>query len=284
LKAHLIQGELFYFKMKFIYAFYRMLNALSLDVAGGAIVCAAFFAHLFEVNILPQGFAALGLAVWMVYTADHLLDARKINQTASTFRHRFHQQHFWLLATLLAAALLIELALLFFLRKPLFYNGLWLGLGVMAYVVINRWLRYFKEISGAMLYTCGVLLPAISLKGNWLSDTEKLTVAYFFLIVLTNLILFSWMDYERDLQDQNQSLVTQSGQNKAKVVIWLLFVASFCLSFFVLLPEPEVTIILMLMDIILFCIFLFPGSFSKGERFRYVGDAIFFLPAFVLIG
>src|SRR6478736_436347 len=95
-------------KMKSVVAFYRVINALSLDVAGGAVICALFFAQLLKVNLFPQGLAALGLAVWIVYTGDHLLDAKRLREQASTFRHGFHQQHFKLLAVLLAIACILE--------------------------------------------------------------------------------------------------------------------------------------------------------------------------------
>jgi len=59
------------------------------------VICASFFARLLDVAILPQGLISLGLTVWIIYTADHLLDAKKFkNKMRLTERHRFHQRHF----------------------------------------------------------------------------------------------------------------------------------------------------------------------------------------------
>lgn len=269
--------------MKSIFSFYKVFNALSLDVAAGAVICAAFFATIFKVVVLPQGLTALGLAVWIVYTADHLLDARRLHQTASTFRHQFHQRHFTTVTTLLAIAFIVELVLLFFLRKPLFYNGLWLGFGVALYVIINQWLSYVKEIAGALLYCGGILLPCISFKQESLQYADQIIVLQFLLIVFANLVLFSWMDYENDLKDHHPSLVTRVGNESAKMILWLLFCILFILNVFAVFVSIKSTFIFMAMELVLFLLFLFPVYFKTKDRFRFLGDAIFFLPVLIHI-
>jgi len=269
--------------MKLIFSFYRVINALSLDVAVGAVVGAVFFARLFGVSLLPQGLMALGLAVWIIYTADHLQDVRKIYNTPSTFRHALHQEKFKLLSSLLLASIVVELILLFFLRKQVVYNGLWLGCGVIVYVIVNRWLTYFKEIAAALLYTSGVLLPAFSLKQTSISLTEELIVAQFFLIVLTNLILFSWMDFENDKKDHRHSLATYIGKKKMKATIWCLLMIFCALASITLIKDLQRTVILIVMQFALSIIFLFPDFFQQRERFRFLGDAIFFLPALTFL-
>jgi 4-hydroxybenzoate polyprenyltransferase len=206
-----------------------------------------------------------------------------MHRAASTFRHRFHQRHFKSLTGLLLTASVIELMLLFFLRKQIVYNGLWLGLGVIVYVIINRWLKYFKEVAAALLYTSGVLLPAFSLKQSSFSTSDLLVIAQFFVIVLTNLILFSWMDYERDVEDQRDSLVTQSGQKRVRIIILFLFAFFFLLTLFAPLANWRTSVVLISMDMVLFLIFLLPNTFRRDERFRFLGDAIFFLPILTFI-
>ncbi len=269
--------------MKSFTAFYRVINALSLDVAAGAVICAVFFARLFHANVLPQGLAALGLAVWIVYTADHLLDARRLKESASTFRHAFHQRHFKLLIFLLGTACGLEFVLLFFLRRPVFFNGLWLGLGVIVYVLINRWLKYFKEFSGAILYCGGVLLPALSLRENEIGITQSLVISQFLIIALTNLILFSWMDYANDLKDDHKSLVTLIGEKKVKIALLILFAIFFAVNLLSFQRSQLQAIILIVMQLVLFLIFLFADYFKANERFRYAGDAIFFIPALTFL-
>src|SRR5882724_5927551 len=141
---------------------YRLLNILSLDVAAGAIVSALFFAKIFQVVILPYGMISLGLTVWIIYTADHLIDAREIKQPASTERHRFHQRYFKPLFILLIIAGGIDATQLFFIRKTVFFEGLGLAFLIVVYFLLQRHLRFLKEIIGAVLYTGGVVLIPFS--------------------------------------------------------------------------------------------------------------------------
>ena len=268
--------------MKTIFRIYQFVNILSFDVAIGAMICALFFARLFNVAILPQGLASLGIAVWIIYTTDHLLDARRLNQTASTARHRFHQQHFKLLYLLLLIVLLVELILIFFLRKPVFYGGLWLGVGVGVYVLINRYLMYFKEVAAALLYSTGILLPVFSLKQSSFLLYDQLMIAQFVLIVLINLILFSWMDYEKDLKDSNRSLITYLSKRSGAILLTFLFIALALLHTFTISIYQVATLIFIGMNGVLLMLFLFQSYFKREERFRFLGDAIFFLPALAL--
>ncbi len=82
---------------------YGLLNLLSIDVAIGAVCCALFFGRLLQVDILPYGLITLGLTVWVIYCADHLFDAARLKGRASTRRHQFHQDHFWLLVKIVSS-------------------------------------------------------------------------------------------------------------------------------------------------------------------------------------
>lgn len=265
-----------------LFRFYRFINILSIDVATGAVVNALFFAHLFEVHILPQGLASLGIAVWIIYTTDHLLDASRLKEAASTERHRYHQQHFKVLSMLLCVAFLVEFILIFFLRKPIFYSGLWLSAGVGVYILVNRWLRYFKEVTGALLYSSGVMLPALSFRQEPFSLSDQLMIVQFALIVLINLILFSWMDYEKDLKDRHRSLITYLSKRSGAIILTLLFIALAVLHVFTLPVYQVATLIFISMSGVLLMLFLFHTYFKREERFRFLGDAVFFLPALAL--
>ena len=103
--------------MKYLIKFYRFVNILSIDVALGSVCCAAWFAEILNATLKPYALVSLGLTVWIIYTADHLLDARKIHAPASTERHRYHQENFTLLFYLLLFAVLVDLIFVFLLRS-----------------------------------------------------------------------------------------------------------------------------------------------------------------------
>jgi hypothetical protein len=265
--------------MKSVFRLYQIANILSLDVATGAVVCAAFFADLFSVTILPQGLAALGLAVWIIYTIDHLLDARKLKDKASTARHQFHHLHFKILFAIWIVMVCIEVILIFFLRTQIFRSGLILAAIVILYILINQWLKYAKEVAGALLYCGGILLPVFALKPHLFNFNSIFLIAPFVLIVLTNLILFSWMDYEKDKMDAQPSIVTLAGKKTGTLILLFLF---FCITIALFFSfndlSRDVFVIYGLMTSVLLYIFLKPDLLNTNDRFRYMGDAIFLLP------
>jgi 4-hydroxybenzoate polyprenyltransferase len=265
--------------MKSLFRLYQIVNILSLDVAVGAMICAAFFADLFTVTILPQGFASLGLAVWLIYTVDHLLDARKLKDKASTMRHQFHHIHFKLLIALVIIAICIEMILIFFLRAQIFRSGVVLAAMVVVYILLNRWIKYAKEIAAAAIYCLGVWLPVFSLKPDLMDFKNVVLMLPFGLIVLTNLILFSWMDYEKDCRDQQQSMITLIGKKQGTFIIIALFIALIVIFVFAFKFFPgDVVFIYGLMALALIFIFFKQKYFHENDRFRYLGDLIFLFP------
>lgn len=269
--------------MKRVGSVLRYLNLLSIDVAAGAAIGAAFFAQVLGVGLFPQAYVVLGLTVWIIYTMDHLLDAYYLDKPASTARHLLHQKHFRPLVWLLAGAVVVDITLVLFIRRQLMVPGFIVGMMCAGYLLLNRWLRYVKEVVGTLLYTGGVLLPALSLNHD-LTIGQQLIVVEFGLIVFINMLLFARMSYETDVRDRQQSLITTIGPGPGN---WLIASCFVCLAVVIVIAGPGIgvatTSIMITMAGLLLVIFLFPAYFRSGERYRFFGDAIFLLPGILLL-
>lgn len=272
--------------MNALIKFYRLLNILSIDVALGAACCAAWFARLFEVSLRPQALIVLGLTVWIIYTADHLLDAKRTEGVASTERHRFHQQHFSFLLVALTLAVAADLGFLFFVRQPVFKWGLMLSAVMVVYFLVQRFLKYLKELTVAIVFSCGVLLPSVAVAHKPIDFSMALIISEFMLTALLNLLLFSWFDRYSDNQDKRESFVTLAGENGSKRSIGAVFLLNGILltgsAFYFPVMTGNVAI-LMLMNAILVFMLIWPNYFQRDDRFRIVGDAIFLLPIIYLL-
>jgi len=265
---------------------YQFVNVLSLDVVAGAIVSALFFARIFGVQILSWGIGALGLTVWIIYTTDHLADAWSVHRPASSRRHRFHQNHFPMLARVLLFAVAIDGVMISFLRKPVFYSGLVLAGAVIIYLAVQRNLKYTKEFCGALLYSVGVLLPAWSLSSVGINLSRGLFVAEFCITVLCNLLLFSLFDHHHDLRDHHQSFVTVMGNKRTRLLLSILFVINgvlMMLHFFSLANNQGILLAILFMNLLLLVIFVFHERFEADDRYRLVGDAVFLVPLFFFL-
>jgi hypothetical protein len=264
---------------------YRLFNVLSLDVVAGALVCALFFARIFFVSITPYELIALGLTVWIIYTADHLRDARRIRQQASTARHRFHQLHFDVLVVVMIGLVIMDALTLTFIPTQVLAWGVVLILSVSVYLVTHRSLKFLKELFISLMYSCGILLPSLSMTQVELNASHCILIVQFVVLALANLFVFSWFDRELDQQDRQHSFVTVVGERATRVIIWLLIILEVLLALInVFLGEYKMAPLLLgMMGLMLITIFVFRESLSKNDYYRLLGDAVFVVPVFYLI-
>lgn len=265
--------------MKTLTNIYRFLNLLSLDVAGGAVVCALFFAQIAGVELLPQGLITLGMSVWIIYSIDHLLDAKQIKKVASTNRHRFYQKHFKLISLLVLIGLLIDLIMILFIKKQVFIWGLGLGLVICIYLLIQRKLTPYKEVSVALLYSAGIFLPTLSLNNQTLNTVLFIMLAFSFTSLL-NLFTFSLFDHELDLRDSQNSISTYLGkENLIKLLKGMFFIQGmFLIALMLETSYKTEVLILMAMNLVLYTLYNNVDKFLKSDFYRLAGDMIFFFP------
>lgn len=260
----------------FLLRLYRYLNILSVDVALGAVCSAVFFSEIFHVQIRTAGLFALAVTVWIIYTVDHLLDARKIQYRASTERHQFHQRHSKLLWVLVWIAIAFVTILMFFIRKPILVWGIAGGTLMIVYLAAQQYLKFMKEILIAVLYTCGVLLPSMAVTQLPINEWPWLLMILFSITALVNLLLFSWFDWEQDIKHQTVSFVTVFGKTISGWVIRVLFVGIGIGIFFI--DKQSHQFLLFGMNAMLLYLLLFSNLVRKYEVFRLLGDFVFILP------
>jgi len=255
---------------------------LSIDVVVGAVLSALFFCKIFQVTPRLAGLLALALTVWVIYTVDRLLDVRKKPADALD-RHQFHQRHYRSLWASCAVITLLLIVLIFFLRLEVLKGGVVLSVIVMIYILVQRRLKFVKELAVAFFYTCGVLLLVWSLKDHT-AISHYLVVIPFFIIALINLILFSWFEKETDEKNLQHSFVTHFGRDNSGKVLLLLFVIGTVFSLLVMwMGYYFESGIYLTMVFTLLMIYCFPRYFHVHERYRLWGDAVFLLPGLALL-
>lgn len=234
----------------------------------------------------------LPLIVWLIYTSDHLLDARRIGPGAATPRHQFHYRHFYALSALVlfggvAAALVIFL----YLPRPLIDAGLWLGAAAALHLALTQWTAfrlYPAELVVAILYTAGVWF------GPWLTPARidpaatevglQFAAALFFLAAFTNLLAFSLFERETDARESPNTVVLLLGERKSEVALYACLIGSLLISGMMLLNQRGGVSFWIVLS--LFCLANLPlavyegrAFFARNERYRAVCDAAFLLCA-----
>jgi hypothetical protein len=169
--------------MQILQRLYRVFNLLSIDVVAGAVLSSLYFSVLLGVKPDSYSLIALGLAVWIIYTVDRLLDVRNLPGAAITDRHKFHQRYCNKLwgAIVLGGIFVLILSLL--LDKTVLVGGIFLAAFICIYLRVQKQLR-IKEFIVAILYTAGVLLPSLGLLTKPLTSEHYLLIAQFFIVAL----------------------------------------------------------------------------------------------------
>jgi hypothetical protein len=269
--------------MKVLNNLYQHVNILSLDVVAGAVISGLFFAKIFHTSLSLYSLISLALTVWIIYTLDHLRDARSIRQIASTDRHRFHQKYFRIILLTVVVAMVIDLTIVWFLPKRLLKLGVFLWCIVLVYLVFQRYLKFLKEFFVACLYTSGILLPSLATLTGDLQPVQFIVIAKFFITALMNLLLFSAFDYTEDRNQQQHSFVTWFGPVSTKYAILILGLLNVASGLWLLQFQPRIAAIFILMNLMLLAILFFEKRLRRNNYYRLLGDSVFFVPVLYLI-
>lgn len=263
---------------------------LSLDVVTGGVIYANALAHIYQLRLPISVSMALGSCIWLIYTLDHLIDARSVLKEASTKRHKFHQKNSKPIFLFFLLIAVIGLCTLFYLPyQILIYGCVLLGLVGLYFLTIWFFKIFFsKEFFIALLYTCGVFIGVFSLAGQ---IPISLVLLFFqsLIIAFINLLLFSWIEIEQDRMDGHKSWATQFGEEKSKMHIKYLFVL---MLIFLLVGawvcQEDLKLLLMesvlfSMNMVLWFVYMKKEKLITGERYRWLGDFVFFIPGLVFL-
>ncbi len=182
--------------------FWLWLNLLSLDAPLVALVWQDFLARCYPSMLRLPGRYVLGLTVWAIYLADRLLDVNHPVAGNESTRHRFYRRHRRPALVLLVIVLLAdEFVAFFWLRPAVFWNGIFTGAAVAAYLAIFSFRRnslggLWKQASAAILFTTGVFLVA------WTGTSQALRnlggpALMFAALCLANLLLIEHWEQKR---------------------------------------------------------------------------------------
>ena len=266
---------------------------LSIDVVAGACICTLFIAQYLKIKLPFSCVLALGICVWLIYTADHLIDAWKIKHLAHSPRHSFHQRHFKTITGIFLLLGLCSISFLWLLPVIVVQWGILLVIFVSAYFLLMNFLKpslfFQKELVAAILYASGVFLAPVSLSGQPITAALTLIFMQFFLIAFINLIVFSLFEKDLDETDGHFSFVRLAGVKATRQLLTglaLLAVISTlaCMFYFPIKSCMfKAEALLSGMSLTLLGIVSKPSAFERHEIYRVIGDGIFFYPLVLLL-
>ncbi|WP_143962556.1 UbiA family prenyltransferase [Litoribacter populi] len=270
----------------------RLFQYLSLDVVLGACAGMYFFADVVGIGLGLIYYVLLGLAVWSIYTLDHLMDAKQKETWPTSSRHRFHRQHFQKILIVLIIIVFIGLGLSWytFQISTLSIAALGLGFLILGNMVIVKYaltkFAVLKEFNIALFYTIGIMLvPFVYGNDDQLPSAFWLLGIGYFAIALLNLWVLSWVDAPNDNADGFASIATALGEKRLVRLlgIWTGLGLIFILSlYWVLLSFYYIHISLLLIMFLVQALEYF-NALDKGKAARQRMEASFLLPFLLVV-
>ncbi|WP_373513695.1 hypothetical protein [Persicitalea sp.] len=267
------------------------LHWLSLDVVAGALL-----SHL-AANRLPDGSTPLngwvtvilGLVVLGIYTLDHLLDNRKPEQPR-TQRHAFVKQYEPVIWRVTLGALALAAGLSWLIPRQLWEFAIAMVVFVSLYLwgvsrlPIKSYRQALKEPVTSLIYAAGVWGSTWFL-GESISWESALLGIIFYLLTVQSLLLFSHFEAVkyREVFNLARWLKRPNTMRILKGISLLTLITCLTVCF---LTEyryvQRLSIMLIAMAAVHFWLLLNPEKAVSDERFRLVGELVFFLPGLVL--
>ncbi len=265
---------------------YRLFQALSLDVALGAVVLSTAMAKYLGTELTWAVQLSLFICVWLIYSFDHLMDSDKQISPSVSLRHYIHYRFRRGVICGMVAAILMGVITLFYLPSIVILWGVTATAFIIIYFLLVRYTRFWaKEVFVALGYTAGVFLAPLSLTVELMIPDVILLMTVIFLLAVVNLLTFSFFDFEMDQQVGFHSMAVRFGKRTIrKTILGLAFLSmALTMVLYSLEQAPSLYAMIVLMNLSLIALILKPSFFREDQFYRVIGDGIFFFPLFYLL-
>ncbi len=277
------------------YSLLQIMQFLSLDIVIGTVAVGYMATKVLEVRANPVWWIVLPLAVWVVYTLDHIIDAYKKKREAAISRHNYHYLNRIPIIVVVSIIGLITMALsLLYLNYHIVKMGIILSITVGIYFLLlflqkdKKNAMVQKELYIAIIYTVGIFMAPIYWHGSVPSIPIIIIAISISLLVWAEGIMISWYDYENDTIDGHNSLTILFGKKNARrfAIVLHLFVETVLVLVLLTTTLTSIVIfsmlIILLMNLILGLLILFPYSFLSNTYHKLIGETVFLLPCLLI--
>ncbi|MCI4670184.1 MAG: hypothetical protein MRZ79_18755 [Bacteroidia bacterium] len=269
---------------------FQIISLLSLDVVVGSLASAILVLLASELEMPWAWWVVLAISVWVIYTTDHLMDAYRLKENAHTRRHLFHHQNFnfigfsWIFLILAVIGLVI-----LYLPVSIILFGMGMGLLVLihlglVWMVGNKTSIFLqKELGVGLIYSLGIWGGPFAYHQIWPGISVWLIFGQFFLLAMMNLLIFSSYEANTDELDGHTSLALAMGKKRIHILVRALLGIIILTGICLLIWQNKLdTIAIQLVFLAMGCLLLWinekPEFFRINERYRFLGDGVFFIP------
>jgi hypothetical protein len=259
-------------------------HLLSLDAPTVAALWTWFIARANHVPLPATSVAAMAIAVWLLYAADRLLDARTLHGPHLEARHHFHHRHraaFMLgiaMATLALAILLPALSLEA-LRLYLVEGSFLVGYFILIHATGSAH-RLPKELAVGLFFAAATFIPTISRVPALRLPLLLPAILFAGLCSLNCLFIYAWEHPASRLQGAHPA--TQLALRYLQPLAFLVMGTAVTLTFLDVRVPRRLLVVIVLSTALLLTLHRFRHAFSS-TTLRAAADLVLLTPLLFLI-
>ncbi len=272
---------------------YRTVRILSLDIVAGVGAGSIFAARIMEIRLPWTYLTVMCLTVWLIYLTDHLLDGIKKKSSSSHSLHGIFYRYKIPLILFLLIAVIFDFRLsLYTLPPSIIQFGLIIGGATVLYLSLaffsgrGNSVFFMKELWISVIYTMAVWGGPVIYSGNTMQTWQIIVMTSYGLLVLSNVLSYSYFEYNADRSGQERSFAVDFGLSRTRILIYILLGAAIaaCLGNLLVFEQPMSlsSMIIGFMALCLFILIRFPSYFRNYGLYGIYADALFLLPILVV--
>jgi len=214
----------------------------------------------------------LGMAVFLIYTLDHLIDGWKSKGNSGIYRYDFHYNHRGSILFICVALFAFSIYLLLSYRETIFIqHGIWL-IPVLCLYFILKFRGNLRGILKMLVISCIVSYVVVSLYsgGGFFSDFLSMERLLMTLIALMNQLVLENYEFHEDENRKEIDHVEFYRSMIKRVFVWTI--AFLVISTFLNSASWPFTLSLFIVACLLWYISYKSSWFKINRRYRFFAD------------
>jgi 4-hydroxybenzoate polyprenyltransferase len=278
----------------FFFRPFRFIRLFSLDIVAGALAALTFTASVMGVELHRSYYTIMALSVWLIYTADHLMDGAKTHGSSESEKGNFFYSYKIPIILVFLIILVLDFRLIVYrLDEKIIQFGMGPGIATVIYLLLNRYYEnapkwfFIKEVWIAIIYTLAIWGGPVIFAGDKVNPSQVALLVSSGLIIFGNVIIYSIYEREADAIENNKSMVKDFGlKNTMNTAVFALSVSIlFSLAAYVFYGSALIFFLpLVLISSMMLVILSSPRIFSKSNYYGILADLLILLFFLVLIG
>ena len=239
------------------------------------------------VKLQGSYFTVLALTVWLIYTADHLLDSFPAGDKSASSIHQFFYKYKIPVFLVFLMGVVFDYRLVMHSLEPKFIQfGIALGGATAIYLLLNRYygkgprIFFIKEVWISLIYSIAIWGGPIIEVGDKINIPQGFLLFSFGLLIFSNVLICSFFDRETDSREGLRSFALDFGEGltmKLSIIAAGMAIIIAFIAYFKFTVNGIPVLVLILIGTGYLAIMVWRDLFTNAERYTTLANLLLLL-------